>query len=64
MADLDQHLVLPIHDELLLDVPTESAGEIALEVQRLMEDHMGFLVPITAGFDIMPNRWGDKSRDG
>lgn len=52
MVDLDNagllgYAVLPVHDELLFDVPKEEAEEYGHEVEKVMRDSERFLVPIT-----------------
>lgn len=46
-----QYLALPIHDELVLDVPEEEAEEVAVELVRVMTRD-DFAVPLTAGSNI------------
>jgi DNA polymerase-1 len=65
LVDLDaagfgEFLNLPIHDEVMLDVPTDEATDIAHEVQRVMtrED---FSAPLTVGANVV-ERWGDPYR--
>lgn len=45
---LDQYMVLPVHDEILLDVPTEDADEVARLVTKTMTNTTSFSVPLTA----------------
>jgi DNA polymerase-1 len=60
---LGEYLVLPVHDELLLDVPREEATD----VKRLLEETLNatgkdYYVPLTWSADIMVDRWGSKYR--
>lgn len=57
--DLTTHLILPVHDELIFDLPRENAEEYMREVQRVVEDRTSFRVPLTADVELYP-RWGDK----
>jgi DNA polymerase-1 len=56
--ELLEHFVLPIHDEVLLDVPTREAAELGAEVARVMYRD-DFTVPLTGGCEVL-ERWGDK----
>lgn len=60
---LGPYLILPVHDELVLDVPRENY----LEVKQLLEDTLNavgkdYFIPLTWSADVMFNRWGDKYR--
>lgn len=57
---LGEYLVLPIHDELLLEVPREMAREVMHTVERVMSDLTSFLVPLTSSAVLFENRWGLK----
>lgn len=66
LVDLDrkglaEHLVLPVHDEAVFDVPADAVDEFAREVVETMSDRGDWRVPMTAGADVM-DRWGDKYR--
>lgn len=56
-AGLGDFLVLPIHDEALLEVPADQAEEILRVVEDCMTDRTSYRVPITAGGSILPERW-------
>jgi DNA polymerase-1 len=62
-AGLGEFLILPVHDELVLDVPR---GETEDVLHTLTETLNGvgkdYLVPITWGADVMEDRWGTKYR--
>lgn len=60
-AGWSRHLVLVVHDEVILDVPDELVGAAQEEVPRLIGDHTSFSVPLTAGVAVF-DRWGDKAR--
>lgn len=59
-AGLGEYLVLPVHDEFILDVPEEEVHEVCRVIQDVMPVH-DFSVPITVGVDVV-DRWGDKYR--
>jgi len=53
-----QYFVLPIHDEVLLDVPLADAEEVGLAVAKVMYRD-DFTVPLTGGMEVL-DRWGSK----
>lgn len=62
-AGLGDYLILPVHDELVLDVPAEDKDDVL----RTLTDTLNavgkdYLVPITWGPDVMEDRWGTKYR--
>lgn len=63
LAGLGDYLILPVHDEAILDVPRDDAEEIARVVGETMTDATTFAVPLTASAEILPERWGDKYRE-
>ena len=54
---LGDNLVLPIHDEALLEVPEAEAEEALKIVESCMTDRENYAVPLTAGGSILPERW-------
>jgi DNA polymerase I len=56
-AGLGEHLLLPIHDEVLCQVPTADAAEIAAEVARVMTVPFGNLT-LTAEAEVYGPSWG------
>jgi len=56
-AGLGEYLILPVHDEALLEVPTGMAEEALRVVEECMTDRTKYAVPITAGGAIMRERW-------
>lgn len=67
LVDLDhagfgEFLILPVHDEAILDVPADHAEEMAREIERVMTDEKTYQVPLSASADVLPTRWGDKYR--
>lgn len=62
LVDLDAagygpYMRLPIHDEIILEVPAADADLHRHEVERLMSDRENYRVPITAGGKVMTERW-------
>ena len=58
-AGLGQWFVIPVHDELILDVPPEHVEEAAHVLQKVMNDSSLLTVPITASLS-HGERWGSK----
>lgn len=56
-AGLGPYLRLPIHDEVLAEVPAAEAEDYRREIERLMSDRENYRVPITAGGKVMKERW-------
>ena len=61
-AGFGPYMLLPVHDEIIFQLPLADAREIMAEAREVMQDLHSFAVPLTAGTDIYP-RWGDKYRD-
>jgi DNA polymerase-1 len=61
-AGLGEYMILPVHDELVFDVPQEDAEEAARTIPQIMGDTQNYFVPLTAGVDVAQTRWGDKYR--
>jgi DNA polymerase I len=51
-------MVLQVHDELVLDVPTEEVDEVRERVRQAMEQVIELKVPIVADVAVGPN-WRD-----
>jgi DNA polymerase-1 len=56
-ADLDQFLLIPVHDEVVADVPEDMAEEVARAIAECMSDADTYRVKISAGADILKERW-------
>lgn len=66
LVDLDnagygEALLLPVHDEVLVEVPTEEAETHMRGISSVMA-RTDFVVPLTASSEGPFSRWGDKSR--
>lgn len=59
-AGLGEYMILPVHDEIVLDVPTDLAEEAKLVIIDAMTNRTDYGVPITASADILPENWGTK----
>ena len=57
-AGLGQYMRLPVHDEIIFEVPEEDAVEVAAAAKEIMEVHDRFRCPLTVGPEIV-DRWGD-----
>ena len=58
-AGLEEHLLLPVHDEVVAQAPQEEAAEVANEIAKVMTDDLDG-VPLTAEAEVIGFRWGDK----
>ena len=58
-AGLGEYMVLPIHDEVMLDVPDDLVHDVAHEVGMVMNDDVLISIPLTAG-GATGKRWGEK----
>jgi DNA polymerase-1 len=61
-ADLTELLIVPVHDEIVLNAPRKDAHEIMKVVQECMTTTEGWAVPLTAGIDGPMENWGEKYR--
>lgn len=57
-AGLLDYMVLPVHDELIIEVPDEDADEARLVLQDAMTDLTSYKVPISASASAPVDRWG------
>ena len=53
-----EYLILPVHDEVVFDVPAAEAQDLMHLVTEVMADD-SYAVPLTAGAEII-DRWGEK----
>lgn len=56
-AGLGDHLLLPVHDEIVAQAPSESADEVIREIGRVMESDF-FGVPIESDPSVYGRSWG------
>jgi DNA polymerase-1 len=59
-ADLTELLIVPVHDEIVLNAPRKDAEEIKKIVQQCMTTTEGWDVPLSAGIDGPLENWGQK----
>ena len=59
-ADLTDLLIVPVHDEIVLNAPREDAEEIKQIVRKCMTTTEGWSVPLTADADGPLENWGAK----
>jgi len=59
-ADLTDLLIVPVHDEIVLNAPRENAAEVMEVVRECMTTTEGWQVPLTAGVDGPFENWGEK----
>lgn len=59
-ADLTDLLIVPVHDEIVLNAPREDAEEIKQLVRKCMTTTDGWAVPLTADADGPMENWGEK----
>lgn len=60
MAGWGDYMVLPVHDEILLDVPADIAEEAKIAVPKVMGNLTDYAVPLTAGAEGPFDNWGEK----
>jgi DNA polymerase-1 len=59
-ADLTEFLIVPVHDEIVLNVPRDNVTEVMETVRECMTTREGWDVPLTAGVDGPFENWGAK----
>jgi DNA polymerase I len=59
-ADLTELLIVPVHDEIVLNAPRKDVEEIKRVVKECMTTTEGWSVPLTSGIDGPMETWGDK----
>jgi len=59
-ADLTELLIVPVHDEIVLQAPRKDVEEIMQTVKQCMTTTEGWAVPLTAGVDGPFENWGEK----
>jgi DNA polymerase-1 len=58
-AGLGDYMVIPVHDEIVLDVPVDLVDDAAQTLRRTMNDETMFSVPVSASV-ATGERWGTK----
>lgn len=59
-AGLTEYMVVPVHDEIVLDIPKADASEIIAEVRDCMTTTEGWPIPLSADAEGPYDNWGDK----
>lgn len=59
-ADLTDYLIVPVHDEIVLEAPRGEAEEVMEIVKECMTTRDGWAVPLTAGVEGGFSNWGEK----
>lgn len=59
-AGLSDHLMVPVHDEILVSVNPEDVHEVKQILKENMTTTEGWIVPLTADVEGPFDRWGDK----
>lgn len=62
-AGLGEYMVIPVHDEIILDVPNTEKDDIVRTLRDIMNDTTTFSVPISASV-AQGERWGMKEEVG
>ena len=60
MAGWGEFMVLPVHDEIVLDVPDEHVDEAMISVPKVMSNMADYAVPLTASAEGPFTNWGEK----
>lgn len=60
---LGEYMVLPVHDELVFDLPADLVDDAVPMIEQTMSDRTGYAVPITASADVLTTCWGDKYKE-
>ena len=59
-ADLTELMIVPVHDEIVLNAPRDSAEEVKQLVKECMTTTEGWAIPLTSGIDGPLENWGEK----
>lgn len=58
-TDVAEYMVLPIHDEILFDVPSEEVPRALEIINEVMPEMSHYKVPLSVGTEVVSS-WGDK----
>lgn len=58
-AGLQDYLVIPVHDEVIFEVPNDVLDDVIQTIHNVMNDYTLFRTPLTAGIAI-GQRWSEK----
>jgi len=59
-AGLGDYMILPVHDEIVLDVPLDLHEEVLPIIRDGMQNLTDYRVPITATPEVITGAWGSK----
>jgi DNA polymerase-1 len=59
-ADLTEYMIVPVHDEIVMQAPRDEVQDVMEVVRQCMTTSEGWEVPLTAGVDGPFENWGDK----
>lgn len=62
LAGLTDYMIVPVHDEIVLQVPKGEAKDLMAEVRECMTTREGWPIPLTADVEGPFDNWGDKYR--
>lgn len=60
LAGLGDYMILPVHDEVVFDIPKEDVADLLPVIDSAMTMQDEWAVPITVGVDGPFERWGEK----
>jgi DNA polymerase-1 len=58
-AGYDEFMILPVHDEIVMDIPAQYAEQALRDVPLIMQE-LDHAVPLTAESEGPLDRWGSK----
>lgn len=61
-AGVGEYLMLPVHDEVVGDVPASEAEAVRVTVERVLTDLDTYSVPLTWSAETFDESWGQKYR--
>ena len=59
-AGLGEYMILPVHDEIVFDIPSDAVEEALPIIRDSMSNLTDYAVPITATPEIIEGAWGSK----
>lgn len=59
-AGLGDYMILPVHDEVVFDVPLDQHEDVLPVIEQCMSNLTDYRVPITASPEVITGAWGSK----
>ena len=59
-AGFDYYMLLPIHDEVLAQAPSDSVEDVLREMKKVMEERPFMGVPLVADGEVVGSNWGES----